>query len=44
MDSLFAGDAEAVAIDRWGVKEHDVPPHLASIELELDTMPEGSAP
>ena len=44
MESLFAGAAEAVAIDRWGVKEHDEPPHLASIELELDAMPEGSAP
>jgi hypothetical protein len=44
MDSLFAGAAEAVAIDRWGVKEHDEPPHLATIELELDAMPEGSAP
>ena len=41
MESLFAGAAEAVAIDRWGVKEHDEPPHLASIELELDAMPEG---
>ena len=44
MDALFFGAGEAVAIDRWGVKEHDEPPHLASIELELDAMPKASAP
>jgi hypothetical protein len=44
VDSLFAGAAEAVTIDRWGVKEHGEPPHLTGIKLKLDAMTEGSAP